>query len=388
MIKRGVKTVFCFLYFCLIHITPKISNRLVFISYPDCSDNAYALFRYLVSTKKDYQYIWLVADVDWSSAFLKENHPDLVHNNQCRIVKKHSLLALYLYLSAKYIFFTHGTYWFARSGYQQKVINLWHGMPLKKIGLLDGKSKSELYFCHYTLATSQLFQNVVSQSFGLPPEQILITGLPRNDVLFDDDLKVLNFSDQYSYNKLVLWMPTYRISNVGEVRSDTDLNASALPLLKLAELEELNLILREEKILLVIKLHPMDILNENTFLSFSNIYIIDNNVMKEKKYVLYQLLKTADALVTDYSSVFIDYLLLKRPIAFIIDDIEKYKRGFSLENVEDILPGMKIKEKIQLFDFFKNLAENSCHQEMDLMNDNEVKNGLASERLVNIIGLS
>ena len=55
---------------------------------------------------------------------------------------------------------------------------------------------------------------------------------------------------------------------------------------------------------------------------------------------MYVLLRNADALITDYSSAYFDYMLLNRPIAFTVEDIEEYrkKRGFVFDNPFEYMP--------------------------------------------------
>ena len=51
------------------------------------------------------------------------------------------------------------------------------------------------------------------------------------------------------------------------------------------------------------------------------------------------MLRCADALVTDFSGVFLDYILLDRPMGFFCNDRDQYTRGFAMENPEDYMPG-------------------------------------------------
>ena len=63
--------------------------------------------------------------------------------------------------------------------------------------------------------------------------------------------------------------------------------------------------------------------------------------------------------LTDYSSIYFDYLLLDRPIAFLIDDIAQYQqnRGFTVENALDLMPGEKIRTVSELNGFLDRLAK-------------------------------
>ena len=71
--------------------------------------------------------------------------------------------------------------------------------------------------------------------------------------------------------------------------------------------------------------------------------------IQKQKMTVYTLLRNADGLITDYSSVYFDYMLLDRPIAFAIDDIKEYgdKRGFIFETPEDYMPLYSLREAAQ-----------------------------------------
>lgn len=96
--------------------------------------------------------------------------------------------------------------------------------------------------------------------------------------------------------------------------------------------------------MLLIKPHPfqveLDIFNEE----MSNIKVITNEDLNINDVNLYSLLGESDSLLTDYSSVYFDYLILDKPIGFTIDDFSSYedKRGFVVDNPLEIMPGMKI----------------------------------------------
>ena len=55
-------------------------------------------------------------------------------------------------------------------------------------------------------------------------------------------------------------------------------------------------------------------------------------------------------LITDYSSVYVDYLLLDRPIVFSCPDLEKYKkdRGFVVEDPSLLMPGTLVRNQKEL----------------------------------------
>ena len=68
---------------------------------------------------------------------------------------------------------------------------------------------------------------------------------------------------------------------------------------------------------------------------------------------MYKFLGTTSALITDYSSVFLDYYLLNRPVAFTINDYEEYKekRGFVFDDVKSLMAGPTISNFDDLLNF-------------------------------------
>ena len=73
-----------------------------------------------------------------------------------------------------------------------------------------------------------------------------------------------------------------------------------------------------------------------------------------------------DALITDYSSVYFDYLLLDKPIGFVVDDLDDYRqnRGFLLEPVGRWMPGTRIEALKDLKEFARSVAQgDDLHRE-------------------------
>ena len=93
--------------------------------------------------------------------------------------------------------------------------------------------------------------------------------------------------------------------------------------------------------ILCIKRHPYQVAYSGEKKKYSNIKFISNFDLATRDIELYSLLKYTDALLTDYSSIAIDYLLLNKPIAFSLDDFDHYKntRGFVFDSPLDYMPG-------------------------------------------------
>ena len=115
--------------------------------------------------------------------------------------------------------------------------------------------------------------------------------------------------------------------------------------------------LEKLEILLIIKPHPMDAKVFDNISGFCNIKTITNAELIKKGVQLYEFMAETDALLSDYSSVVIDYLMLRKPIVMVMSDIQEYKnsRGFIFDNIKDYLPGAIIKNAKSLIDYFGEL---------------------------------
>jgi CDP-glycerol glycerophosphotransferase (TagB/SpsB family) len=201
-------------------------------------------------------------------------------------------------------------------------------MPIKRIGSYDGQLRSDLFLMHLSIATSEYFADLVAKSFYLPRHRVLVTGLPRNEWLFQ-------FEDRYRALKegrstLVAWLPTYRSTRhsttLNTVRKDSG-KIHPDPL-DVETLEKLDGFLDGSDTVLIIKLHVLDQKNEVSWARYENIRLYTHSRFQAERLNLYKLLAVSDALVTDYSSCAIDYLLLKRPIGIFAPDKSSYSRGF------------------------------------------------------------
>ena len=344
MIKGLVRYVF----FILDIIIPK-SNKIIFNSYPDFSGNPFALFEYINKKEIDgLKIIWLV-----------DNEFDFTKAPEAKAYKKNSIKGLYHYFNSRVVFYSHGLYDNIRSYNGEKRINLWHGMPIKKIGILDDKTIHTIQSQDYLISSSPEFSKIFNRAFGIPPEKILTLGQPQRDLLFEGSgyFSKKNI-EKKSFSKVVVWLPTYRASIKGDIRIDGIAEKFHLPLLNKKNFISLGEEMKSNNILLLIKLHPMDALNKQQFENLSHLKIIYGAQLEEMGEQLYPLLGDSDAILTDYSSVYLDYLILNRPIGFVLDDFVEYQdsRGFLFDNLEEILPGEKISSFVQLITFINKIG--------------------------------
>ena len=105
-------------------------------------------------------------------------------------------------------------------------------------------------------------------------------------------------------------------------------------------MEELNRILKFHNNRMIIKLHPLQEIDVSKY-DYTNIEFVTEQQLMDGDMTVYDLLRNSDALISDYSSVYFDYMILNRQIGFTITDIGEYnkKRGFIFDYPTDYMPG-------------------------------------------------
>lgn len=294
------------------------------------ADNGRYFYLYLHQFKREeVRPIWITHKKE-IAAFLQEKGYEAYYY--------HSLKGIWFCLrGGVYIYDNYSkdiSFWL--SGGALKV-NLWHGSGNKKTNfdnkfdyLRHPRSAWER-FCtaitrmsnekpwHYTVATSPMMAEIFISAFRTDMAHILQNGYPRNDVLFQDNklVNVLTLAEQENLDhvmqakdrgmKILTYMPTFRDSE----RLFFDV----------MDLEEFNAFLARENLLFLAKMHPKSKMKEAfSRISYSNIRSLDAEIDP------YTFLGQVDLLVTDYSSIYSDYLMLNRPSVLFPFDFEEYSR--------------------------------------------------------------
>ena len=218
---------------------------------------------------------------------------------------------------------------------KQEKIQMWHGVPLKRLNRLFGITFD------WMISTSD-YVNDSSLKGVIDAKNYSNLGYPRNDLLLKDhSVRDLVLCDRDLYNrakdafiknkqKVIVYMPTHR-------ESATSIGKAPSPLIPL-DFESLNTFCSENNVLMVVKLHPFVMQFQSDFSppeGYSNV------VFHSAQGDIYPLLKYTDVLVTDYSSIYFDFLLLDRPIVFYDYDYEEYSSnmGGFFYNYEENAPG-------------------------------------------------
>lgn len=230
-----------------------------------------------------------------------------------------------------------------------KIVQLWHGIPLKKIAFDDKIFsfrhneeslqwkikvflKNTLFpFLNYVNkpvfipALSEETREIFSRAFRVPANSVRITGYPRNDILIENAGR-----EPVGKKKKIIYMPTFRNS----VNSHFDL------FLQYGfDLDEFDDFLEKTNMELDIKLHPFNQPSEELRKRLE----VSRNIHLLEYDAIYEILHQYSMLITDYSSVYFDYLLLDRPVIFTPFDKEEYlkkDREFYFD-YDEVTPGPK-----------------------------------------------
>ena len=139
----------------------------------------------------------------------------------------------------------------------------------------------------------------------------------------------------------------------------------------------------------IFKLHPLIISRINKDKSrdkITNMQNINNNILDFSEYNILDLLIISDVIMTDYSSAFMEGLLLNKPIVFAASDIDDYERGFFIDYRKD-LPG-EIVESNKPEDILEALRNATIeHPNYQIFKENHIGScdGKSSERIANFI---
>lgn len=325
---------------------PIDESSIVLESEGDCCDNAYALFDFMKTNGylTKYRITWLVDHL--------ENFSD---NNNVKYISKD----IYNHFSARTLKALNTCHWYIydhcdilmnnkKKG--QVIIFLNHGSGFKA-----PSTSNPISYADETYTTSELFYYPASACWGCSMDKIYDLGFPRLDYFFRPNNKNQNeLIDKLSlnnYDAVFLWMPTFRISKNKELTEDYFVSKTGLPILyQEKEIEELNEILKQYNSLCVFKIHHLQAQLNVFKRKYSNIIIFNDELLEKLNIQLYEFIKLTTCLITDYSSISTDYMLLNHPIIYTMDDYEEYRssRGFSIDDPSQYFAGYHVYDKRQL----------------------------------------
>lgn len=313
-------------------VVPKARRKVVVHSIPDLEDGIQAVLSELLD--RGFEPIVLYDAPNTPKRFAKT-----FGDRPAGLVPRSSLRAALHFLTARYVFVTHGLFGHPVPPPWQCIVNLWHGEPPGKVvGRYEGQPSR-----HATMAPvlSQLGQAFRCAAFGLHPAQVPVLGAPRNDRMLRADGERIRAQlvPEAGGRPTFLWMPTFRATAPGRhQRVDVTRHSSVLPF-EAEDIDRLDRWLAGRDALIVVKTHPLNA--DELPHGLHAIRVLSQEDIEGRGLTVYPLLAAFDGLITDISSVWIDYLLLRRPVVFAFPDIDQYRRfrGISLEPYESWIPG-------------------------------------------------
>lgn len=205
-----------------------------------------------------------------------------------------------------------------------KVLQLWHSSgAIKKFGNLVERDY-EIKNYDYTIVNSEYFADTFAKALNLDKQNVKVTGIPKTDILFDEENMKLMKQDffarhpEVSGKKIILYAPTFRgrlMTSFQDVYLD---------------LKQVKYSLGDEYVILY-KLHPL--VAEKKFENLDGVICCNDED-------LYTLMYIADLLISDYSALIFDYSVFNKPMMFFVPDLKEYTKypGIALDYEEE-MPG-------------------------------------------------
>ncbi len=322
------------LMYLLCAILPKRNTAVVY-TFPAFDDTALALVPELEKSRLEKIY-YLASE----EACAGEPH---AWSKRAVILPKRSGRALWAFLTSRYVFCTHQCYT-SRFPHNVESVNVWHGMPIKRIGWMSENRAVAPHF-KYELATSEFWSHII-HSCMRPWGEVLVSGLPRYDrflTLDTEEVRRRLGGEAQACVQLVVWLPTYRQSVIGVPTQDgTDYcNEAQMPGFNIEAFESW---LAGRNMVCVLKPHPLG--EKPRIRATGHLRIMDDVALAGQGLSLYTLLGAADVLLTDVSSVYVDFLLLNRPVIHTFADRAAYgaNRGFTFDWNEEYFAGPLVED--------------------------------------------
>lgn len=348
--KALLKKAWTFLKFRL-----PLRNIILFESSPDYSDNSRAVFNEFLKRglNKKYKLVWVT-----------ENGtplPEELNIKNVYTVKRYYGAYNYFIYVAKCIITCND--FLAKPRKEQEYFYLSHGCALKDVkGHYCPPDDIGKIDC-FTL--SKFFIKREAQNLCINSEYYKALGFPRNDMLFHK-ADVHSLFENRNFSKVIYWMPTYRQHRFGLIHSNI-----SIPVIHGEETaRRINDCAAKNGVLIIVKPHPAQDVSKIKEYNLSNLVFINDDFLKQRGVDNYSLLGSCDALLTDYSSVYYDFLLCDKPIGLCWEDFEEYKRleGFAIDTDTVMAGGEKIYTPSELCSFIEETAKGEDKLSMERKN--------------------
>lgn len=302
-----------------------LRDTILFESSPDFSCNTYPAFLQLRKELPNYKLVWYVS----GDADVPEGVDDFFVYNSSALMQR--LKAKYYLHTAKAFVFSNRE--ISKMRKEQVHLFLCHGSKTKKTrGLYEPGAGVD-----YINVQSHFFDDIVTYEYNCEKEKLVYLGYPRCDSFFSVTPETVKQKLQLAPgSRYFVWLPTYR-KHKNPLVSGMDAGTYSqmgMPLVYDREaLSELDRFLGERNLVIFFKPHPAQDIRGLVNGETRNIRVVQDKDLTAIGVPLYDLLAGSDGLITDYSSVFFDYLLADKPIVTTTDDMEEWKKmtGFAFD---------------------------------------------------------
>ena len=302
---------------------------------------------FIKNVNKKYKLIWFVTD---ASKFTNIHTPNVKFVTAKSSKSWDKLKELYYNYSAKLIL--DGNNYVHKKHVNQTRIHLLHGISYKKVD----KYLHDCGPADFFVVPGTHFNDYLSKNYRADKNCFKNFGFARNDVLLNN-MDIKRKLGLKSSSKLILWLPTYRKHK--DVK-ELNINDEIIPIYdSLNKLKKLNKELVKRDIYIYLKPHPAQDLSKLLKEELSNFRVILDSDLNKMNISLYEFLSGTDSLITDYSSVYFDYLLTQRIIGVTLDDIKEYQHQDKLfcSSYESIIGGEHIYNEIDFINYLDLLAK-------------------------------
>lgn len=324
-----------------------LKNEIVIESHNDFDCNGGAFYKYLIENNYNdkYKIIWLVR---------RQYNKKLPKNVYMLPLYGPSIRKAYHMCVAK--FFSFDCEIINKMRKDQVVVYCSHGAG----GFKNIKGKMYIPDCvDYLLCQSPDYMPIQANQWSLSAndKRFVYIGYPCQDIFFNESNNEFLKISNNNYNKVFLWMPTFRKGG-GYKRNDSNKNQKlGIPLFETKEeLLQLNEKLKSHNDYLILKIHPKQDMSGFQLDDLSNMIVLTGQRVKQLAIDNYNLIKCADALISDYSGAAYDFLQLNRPIGYILDDINDYKLGFVVDDIHKLIAGHEIYNINELYNFIEEIS--------------------------------
>ena len=345
------------LHYAKFYDVKPINNNMILYETRDGKsivDSPYAIFLYLAKTPEfnHFQHVWVLDKKDEGV----ENSIPAELRSKVTFVYRQTLKYVDAILEAKYLISnsTFESFFVKRPG--QIYINTWHGTPLKLMGFdIPGKlSHSQnvlrnFLMTDYILSPNKHTTDIFLNSYklnGIYPGEILEGGYPRIDNTINSSRNII-FSKLQKYGinidsgkPILLFSPTWKGTNIHDATDDIN------QIIK----ETLRLVSEFNNYNILLKVHPY-VYSKMSMEPQIQEYLVSD------LFDANELMGVIDILITDYSSIFFDYLVTNKPIVFYAWDNDLYLNERGLYISKDELPGPIADNIEELVALIKNIND-------------------------------